>query len=108
MRPAGPDARLRFSDEDPDSDEAGLQESEIRGLDGSHQRLQGGILGGPGLQFVQWKLRRRGHHLLEKWPRRAIPQKERKGQNARPTTSPGPTGKPPSSARCRRPKVLTP
>src|SRR6266851_262577 len=48
--------RLWFSDEDPGADQTRLQESEICDLDGSHQRLQGRLLGRPGLQFVQRKL----------------------------------------------------
>ena len=38
-----------YPDEDPGADQARLQESEIRDLDGSHQRLQGRLLGRPGL-----------------------------------------------------------
>ena len=56
IRRRDPAARLWFSDEDPGADQARLQESEIRDLDGSHQRLQGRLLGRPGLQFVQWEL----------------------------------------------------
>ena len=49
VRRRNPAARLRFSHEDPRSHQARLQEPEIRGLDGSHQRLQGRLLGRPGL-----------------------------------------------------------
>ena len=49
VRRRNPAARLWLSDEDPGADQARLQESEIRGLDGSHQRLQGRLLGRPGL-----------------------------------------------------------
>ena len=45
-----------YPDEDPGADKARIQESEIRDLDGSHQRLQGRLLGRPGLQFVQREL----------------------------------------------------
>ncbi len=40
---------LWLSDENPGADQTRLQESEIRGLDGSHQRLQGRLLGRPGV-----------------------------------------------------------
>ena len=49
VRRRDPAARLRFSDEDPGADQARLQESEIRDVDGSHQRLQGRLLGRPGV-----------------------------------------------------------
>ena len=49
IRRRNPAPRLRLSDEDPGADQARLQESEIRDLDGSHQRLQGRLLGRPGL-----------------------------------------------------------
>ena len=53
IRRRDPAARLRLPDEDPGADQARLQEPEIRDLDGSHQRLQGRLLGRPGVQFVQ-------------------------------------------------------
>src|SRR5216683_246524 len=56
IRRRNPAPRLWFSDEDPGADKTRLQESEICDLDGSHQRLQGRLLGRPGLQFVQRKL----------------------------------------------------
>ena len=49
VRRRDPAARLRFSDEDPGADQTRLQESEIRDVDGSHQRLQGRLLGRPGV-----------------------------------------------------------
>ena len=49
IRRRNPAARLRLSDEDPGADQTRLQESEIRDLDGSHQRLQGRLLGRPGV-----------------------------------------------------------
>ena len=49
VRRRDPAARLWLSDEDPGADQARLQESEIRDLDGSHQRLQGRLLGRPGI-----------------------------------------------------------
>ena len=49
IRRRDPAAHLRLSDEDPGADKARLQESEIRDLDGSHQRLQGRLLGRPGV-----------------------------------------------------------
>ena len=42
-------ARLWLSDEDQGADKTRLQESEIRDVDGSHQRLQGRLLGRPGV-----------------------------------------------------------
>src|SRR3954447_16502559 len=51
-----PAPRLRLPDEDQGADQAWVQESEIRDLDGGHQRLQRRLLGGPGLQFVQRQL----------------------------------------------------
>ncbi len=58
IRRRDPAAGLWLSDEDPGADQARLQESEIRAVDGSHQRLQGRLLGRPGLQFVQRELKR--------------------------------------------------
>ena len=49
IRRRNPAPRLWLSDEDQGADQARLQESEIRDLDGSHQRLQGRLLGRPGL-----------------------------------------------------------
>ena len=49
VRRRDPAARLRFSDEDQGADKTRLQESEIRDVDGSHQRLQGRLLGRPGV-----------------------------------------------------------
>jgi DMSO/TMAO reductase YedYZ molybdopterin-dependent catalytic subunit len=49
VRWRNPAAQVRLPDEDPGSDQARLQESKVRGLDGGHQRLQGRLLGGPGL-----------------------------------------------------------
>ena len=49
VRRRDPAARLRVPDEDPRSDKTRLQEPEIRALDGSHQRLQGRLLGGSGI-----------------------------------------------------------
>ena len=53
VRQQDPAARLRLPDEDPHSHQARLQESEIRGGDGSHQHRQRRLLGKPGLQLVQ-------------------------------------------------------
>ena len=50
--------RLRLPDEDSRADQARIQKSEIRDLDGGHQRLQGRLLGRSGLQFVQRELKR--------------------------------------------------
>src|SRR5205823_9775775 len=49
VRRRDPAPRLWFSDEDQGADQARLQESEIRDVDGSHQRLQGWLLGRPGV-----------------------------------------------------------
>ena len=49
VRRRDPAACLRLSDEDPCADQARLQEPEIRDVDGSHQRLQGRLLGRPGV-----------------------------------------------------------
>ena len=49
VRRRDPAARLRLSDENPGADKTRLQESEIRDLDGSHQRLQRRLLGRPGV-----------------------------------------------------------
>src|ERR1700682_5324395 len=63
IRRRNPAAGLWLSDEDQGADKTRIQESEIRDLDGGHQRLQGRLLGRPGLQFVQRELER----FQEKW-----------------------------------------
>ena len=49
VRRRNPPPRLWLPDEDQGADQARFQESEIRDVDGSHQRLQGRLLGRPGI-----------------------------------------------------------
>src|SRR6266571_6412317 len=56
VRRRDPAAQLRLPDEGAHADQARLQESEIRDGDGGHGQISRRVLGGPGLQLVQWKL----------------------------------------------------
>ena len=49
IRRPDPAPRLRLPDEDPGADQTRIQESEICDVDGGHQRLQGRLLGRPGI-----------------------------------------------------------
>src|SRR5215467_12297403 len=49
-------AQVRLPDEGADADQTRLQESETRGGDGCHRQISRRVLGGSGIQLVQWDL----------------------------------------------------